>query len=52
MSTKIFKRPRYLKKAIFHYCAGCGHSVIHRLIAEVIEEVYLNGDLERGVPNI
>jgi 2-oxoglutarate/2-oxoacid ferredoxin oxidoreductase subunit beta len=36
---RIFSRPRPLKAAIFHYCPGCGHSIIHRLIAEVIDEL-------------
>jgi 2-oxoglutarate/2-oxoacid ferredoxin oxidoreductase subunit beta len=33
----------------FHYCPGCGHSIIHRLVAEVIDEL---GIRERtiGVP--
>lgn len=39
MMKKVFQRPRYLKKAVFHYCPGCGHSIIHRLVAEVIEEM-------------
>jgi len=39
MSKVIFKRPKYLKPNIFHYCPGCGHSIIHRLIAEVLEEL-------------
>lgn len=39
MAEKIFKRPEYLKDAVFHYCPGCGHSIIHRLIAEILEEL-------------
>ena len=39
MAEKIFKRPKYLKDAVYHYCPGCGHSIIHRLIAEIIEEL-------------
>jgi len=46
---KIFQRPKYLKKAVFHYCPGCGHSIIHRLIAEVIEELNIGGKTI-GVP--
>ena len=38
---KVFSRPRLLKTATFHYCAGCGHSIIHRLMAEVIDEMNL-----------
>ncbi len=30
-----------MKKRSFHYCAGCGHSIVHRLVAEVIEEMDL-----------
>ncbi|MEW6109108.1 MAG: thiamine pyrophosphate-dependent enzyme [Nitrospirota bacterium] len=34
---KIFKKPQSLKPAPFRYCPGCGHSLIHRLIAECID---------------
>lgn len=34
---KVFKRPRSLKASPFRYCPGCGHSLIHRLIAECID---------------
>jgi 2-oxoglutarate ferredoxin oxidoreductase subunit beta len=46
---KVFQRPKYLKKARFHYCPGCGHSIIHRLIAEVIEELGI-GEKTIAVP--
>jgi 2-oxoglutarate ferredoxin oxidoreductase subunit beta len=46
---KIFGRPKSLKNAVFHYCPGCGHSIIHRLIAEVIDELDI-GDKVIGVP--
>jgi len=39
MEKKVFERPKLLKKAVFHYCPGCGHSILHRLIAEIIEEL-------------
>jgi 2-oxoglutarate ferredoxin oxidoreductase subunit beta len=38
---KVYARPHSLKQAPFHYCPGCGHSIIHRLIAEVIDEMGL-----------
>ncbi|HME43252.1 MAG TPA: thiamine pyrophosphate-dependent enzyme [Syntrophorhabdales bacterium] len=46
---KVFSRPESLKETPFHYCPGCGHSIIHRLVAEVIDEL---GIRERtiGVP--
>jgi 2-oxoglutarate ferredoxin oxidoreductase subunit beta len=36
---KIFTHPRSLKKVSTHYCAGCGHGIAHRLIAEVVDEL-------------
>jgi 2-oxoglutarate/2-oxoacid ferredoxin oxidoreductase subunit beta len=46
---KVFSRPRSLKKAAFHYCAGCGHSILHRLIGEIIDEMELQERII-GVP--
>jgi 2-oxoglutarate ferredoxin oxidoreductase subunit beta len=36
---KIFERPESLKDAPFRYCPGCGHSLVHRLIAECIDSL-------------
>lgn len=36
---KVFSRPEALKKVPFRYCPGCGHSIAHRLIAEVIDQI-------------
>jgi len=47
---KVFGRPKSLKENfIYHYCAGCGHSIAHRLIAEVIDELNIRG-ITIGVP--
>jgi 2-oxoglutarate ferredoxin oxidoreductase subunit beta len=46
---KIFGRPRSLKPTPFHYCPGCGHSIVHRLVAEVIDEMDMRGS-SIGVP--
>ena len=46
---KIYSRPKSLKKVPFHYCPGCGHSIIHRLIAEVIDELKLHDNIV-GIP--
>ena len=37
--TKDFKRPESLRAVQMHYCPGCGHGILHRLIAEVIDEL-------------
>jgi 2-oxoglutarate/2-oxoacid ferredoxin oxidoreductase subunit beta len=36
---KIFKRPESMKQTRLRYCSGCGHGIIHRIIAEVIDEL-------------
>lgn len=36
---QVFGRPKSIKKTPFRFCPGCGHSIIHRLIAEVIDEL-------------
>lgn len=39
MAEKIFARPQGLKDVAFHYCPGCHHGIIHRLVAEVLDEL-------------
>jgi 2-oxoglutarate ferredoxin oxidoreductase subunit beta len=34
-----FKRPETLRDVKTHYCAGCGHGILHRIVAEVIDEL-------------
>ena len=46
---KVYSRPRLLKKVPFHYCPGCGHSIIHRLMTELIDEMNLE-DRIIGIP--
>ncbi len=40
---KAFTRPRALSEQYTHYCPGCTHGIIHRLIAEVIDELGIRG---------
>lgn len=37
--NRIYRKPKLLKDAHMHYCPGCSHGVVHKLIAEVIEEM-------------
>ena len=34
----VYKKPTLLNDNTMHYCPGCSHGVVHKLIAEVIEE--------------
>lgn len=46
MENLIFKKTESLTTAITHYCPGCTHGVIHRLVAEALDELGLR---ERAV---
>lgn len=35
----VYSRPESLTSTVTHYCPGCTHGVIHRLIAEVIDDL-------------
>lgn len=39
MERKVFARTKGLTSKLFHYCPGCTHGIIHRLIAEVMCEM-------------
>ena len=46
---KIYTRPKSLKRTPFHYCPGCGHSIVHRIMTELIDEMALQ-DKIIGIP--
>ncbi|MFA5648461.1 MAG: thiamine pyrophosphate-dependent enzyme [Bacteroidales bacterium] len=35
----VYKKPSLLTDNVTHYCPGCSHGVVHKLVAEVIEEM-------------
>ncbi|NLP13213.1 MAG: 2-oxoglutarate oxidoreductase [Clostridium sp.] len=39
----VFKKPHALADVSMHYCPGCTHGIAHRLIAEVIDELDIEG---------
>lgn len=42
---EVFSRPKSLKDKLFHYCPGCGHSIVHRLIAECVDNLKIKNDV-------
>jgi 2-oxoglutarate ferredoxin oxidoreductase subunit beta len=44
MSGKVYGRPSSLNDKVFTYCPGCGHGTVHRILAEVIDEMGLRED--------
>ncbi|MBP0958716.1 MAG: 2-oxoglutarate oxidoreductase [Oscillospiraceae bacterium] len=40
----VFERPKSLVDVSTHYCPGCTHGIIHRILCEVIDEMGIEGD--------
>ena len=43
--SKKYEFPRSMKDVKTHYCAGCGHGIVHKLIAQVIDEMNIQNDV-------
>jgi len=37
----VYQRPSLMNDTPMHYCPGCSHGVVHKLVAEVIEEMHM-----------
>ena len=44
--TVLFKRTKGLEEVQTHYCPGCSHGIVHRLLAEVLEEM---GEIDNAI---
>ena len=40
---KVFSKPESLSDNMTHYCPGCTHGIVHRLVAEAIDELGIMG---------
>ncbi|HAN20213.1 MAG TPA: 2-oxoglutarate oxidoreductase [Clostridiales bacterium] len=40
----VFKKPHALSDTPFHYCPGCTHGIVHRLVAEALDDLGLEND--------
>ncbi len=45
MERIVFKRPESMTDKQMHYCPGCGHSIVHRLVAEVVDELGIREEI-------
>ena len=39
----VFDKPNALTDTPLHYCPGCTHGIIHRLVAEAMDELDIEG---------
>ncbi len=44
MTKVIYEKPALITDKQFHYCPGCSHGIVHRILCEVIEELGIAGD--------
>ena len=40
----VFEKPKSLKDTPMHYCPGCAHGLVHRIIAQTIDELGIQKD--------
>ncbi len=46
----VFQKPKFLTDAPTHYCPGCSHGIVHRLVAEALEAVGAEGHVVGVAP--
>ena len=47
----VYRRPDLLTDTPTHYCPGCGHGIVHRLVGELLDELHL-GPSTIGVASV
>lgn len=40
----VFEKTKMLTDTVMHYCPGCSHGIVHRLVAECLEELGVGGE--------
>ncbi|MCX7983685.1 MAG: thiamine pyrophosphate-dependent enzyme [Bacteroidetes bacterium] len=40
----VYQRPTTLTETPMHYCPGCGHGVVHKILMEVVEELGIQSE--------
>ncbi len=41
----VYKKPSVLNDKQMHYCPGCSHGVVHKLVAEIIDEMEIQNEV-------
>jgi len=41
----VYTKPDSMKDTVTHYCPGCGHGIVHRIICEVVDELKIREKL-------
>ena len=43
----VYERPHALLPVVTNYCPGCPHGIVNRLVAEVMDELDIEGKADR-----
>ena len=46
----VWAKPATLTETPMHYCPGCGHGVVHKVLMEVVEEMGIQGEIVGVAP--
>ena len=42
--SKIYEFPKSINNVVTHYCEGCGHGIVHKLVGQCMDELEITGD--------
>ena len=48
--SKIYTFPKSMKDVKTHYCGGCGHGIVHKLVAQIIDELGIQEEVLLTAP--
>ena len=48
----VFEKPKSLTDAPLHYCPGCTHGIVHRLVAEAIDDLGIERSSEFALEQV
>ncbi len=41
----VYKKPTTLTDTVLHYCPGCGHGTVHKILMEVVQEMGIQEEI-------
>ncbi len=51
IARKVFSKPKVMKDKPFHFCPGCHHGIVHRLVGEAIDALGIR-EISIGVASV
>ena len=51
VARKVFTKPKVMKDKPYHFCPGCHHGIVHRLVGEAVDKLEIR-DITVGVASV